>query len=60
LAPRYPVLQIAGNPWPWAAICVYLIATPQGNILINSDFKQDGAIRKASRPRLQIRGHEIV
>jgi metallo-beta-lactamase class B len=45
-----PGFKIAGNLYyvGTADLAVYLIATPQGNILINSDFKQDvPAIRKS-------------
>jgi metallo-beta-lactamase class B len=45
-----PAFQIAGNLYytGTADLAVYLIHTPQGNILINSDFKQDvPAIRKS-------------
>src|SRR5436190_1863780 len=46
----FPGLKIAGNLYyvGTADLAVYLIATPQGNILINSDFKQDvPAIKKS-------------
>src|SRR5215467_14625352 len=45
-----PGFKIAGNLYyvGTADLAVYLISTPQGNILINSDFKQDvPAIRKS-------------
>ena len=45
-----PGFRIAGNLYyvGTADLAVYLIATPQGNILINSDFKEDvPAIRKS-------------
>jgi metallo-beta-lactamase class B len=45
-----PGFKIAGNLYyvGTADLAVYLIATPQGNILINSDFKEDvPAIRKS-------------
>jgi metallo-beta-lactamase class B len=45
-----PGFRIAGNLYyvGTADLAVYLIATPQGNILINSNFKQDvPAIRKS-------------
>ena len=40
---QIPGFKIAGNLYyvGTADLAVYLIATPQGNILINSDFKQD-------------------
>ena len=40
---EFPAFQIAGNLYyvGTADLAVYLIHTPQGNILINSDFKQD-------------------
>lgn len=39
----FPAFKIAGNLYyvGTADLAVYLIATPQGNILINSDYKQD-------------------
>src|SRR5438128_4785548 len=45
-----PGFRIAGNLYyvGTADLAVYLIATPQGNILINGDFKEDvSAIRKS-------------
>src|SRR5215510_8117296 len=45
-----PGFKIAGNLYyvGTADLAVYLIATPQGNILINGDFKEDvPAIRKS-------------
>ena len=45
-----PGFKIAGNLYyvGTADLAVYLIATPQGNILINGNFKQDvPAIRKS-------------
>src|SRR6476646_9811345 len=45
-----PGFKIAGNLYyvGTADLAVYLIATPQGNILINSDFKEDvPTIRKS-------------
>ncbi len=45
-----PPFKIAGNLYyvGTADLAVYLVGTPQGNILINSDFKQDvPAIRKS-------------
>src|SRR5215468_908723 len=45
-----PGFKIAGNLYyvGTADLAVYLITTPQGNILINSDFKQDvPTIRKS-------------
>src|SRR6185436_15096918 len=45
-----PGFRIAGNLYyvGTADLAVYLITTPQGNILINSDFKEDvPAIRKS-------------
>ena len=40
---EFPAFKIAGNLY-WvgtADLAVYLINTPQGNILINSDFPED-------------------
>src|SRR4051794_2305676 len=45
-----PGFKIAGNLYyvGTADLAVYLVATPQGNILINSDFKEDvPAVRKS-------------
>ena len=47
---EFPAFKIAGNLYyvGTADLAVYLIHTPQGNILINSDFKQDvPAIKKS-------------
>ncbi|MGA3238435.1 MAG: subclass B3 metallo-beta-lactamase [Bryobacteraceae bacterium] len=47
---EFPAFKIAGNLYyvGTADLAVYLIHTPQGNILINTDFKQDvPAIRKS-------------
>jgi len=47
---EFSAFKIAGNLYyvGTADLAVYLIATPQGNILINSDFKQDvPAIKKS-------------
>src|SRR5690242_12303764 len=40
---QFPAFKIAGNLYyvGTADLAVYLINTPQGNILINSDFKED-------------------
>jgi metallo-beta-lactamase class B len=40
---QFPAFKIAGNLYyvGTADLAVYLINTPQGNILINTDFKQD-------------------
>ncbi|HLH31041.1 MAG TPA: subclass B3 metallo-beta-lactamase [Terriglobia bacterium] len=46
----FPAFKIAGNLYyvGTADLAVYLIRTPQGNVLINSDFKEDvPAIRKS-------------
>ena len=39
----FPPFKIAGNLYyvGTADLAVYLVNTPQGNILINSDFEQD-------------------
>src|SRR5438094_10543169 len=39
----FPAFKIAGNLYyvGTADLAVYLVNTPQGNILINSDFEQD-------------------
>jgi metallo-beta-lactamase class B len=47
---EFPAFKIAGNLYyvGTADLAVYLIATPQGNILINTDFKQDvPAVKKS-------------
>src|ERR1700722_14814267 len=47
---EFPGFKIAGNLYyvGTAELAVYLINTPQGNILINSDYKQDvPAIKKS-------------
>jgi metallo-beta-lactamase class B len=47
---EFPAFKIAGNLYyvGTADLAVYLINTPQGNILINTDFKQDvPAIKKS-------------
>ena len=47
---EFPAFQIAGNLYyvGTADLAVYLVHTPQGNILINTDFKQDvPAIKKS-------------
>jgi metallo-beta-lactamase class B len=40
---KFPAFKVAGNLYyvGTADLAVYLINTPQGNILINSDFKED-------------------
>src|SRR6266699_368949 len=46
----FPAFKIAGNLYyvGTADLAVYLVNTPQGNILINSDFKEDvPAIKKS-------------
>jgi metallo-beta-lactamase class B len=49
-----PGFKIAGNLYyvGTADLAVYLISTPQGNILINSDFKQDVPLIKKSIEQL--------
>src|SRR6202046_338604 len=47
---EFPAFKIAGNLYyvGTADLAVYLVNTPQGNILINTDFKQDvPAIKKS-------------
>src|SRR2546430_12234419 len=46
----FPAFEIAGNLYyvGTADLAVYLIQTPQGNILINSDFEQDVPMIRAS------------
>src|SRR5436189_3877650 len=47
---EYPAFKIAGNLYyvGTADLAVYLINTPQGNILINSDFPEDVPLIKKS------------
>ncbi len=50
----FPAFKIAGNLY-WvgtADLAVYLINTPQGNILINSDFREDLPLIKKSIQQL--------
>src|ERR1700704_3971087 len=51
---EFPGFKIAGNLYyvGTADLAVYLISTPQGNILINSDFKQDVPLIKKSIEQL--------
>src|SRR5215813_6742669 len=47
---EFPAFKIAGNLY-WvgtADLAVYLINTPQGNILINTDFEEDVPLIKKS------------
>ena len=50
----FPAFKIAGNLYyvGTADLAVYLINTPQGNILINSDFEQDLPLIKKSIEQL--------
>src|SRR5215510_5476163 len=51
---EFPAFKIAGNLY-WvgtADLAVYLINTPQGNILINSDFPEDVPLIKKNIERL--------
>ncbi len=51
---EFPAFKIAGNLY-WvgtADLAVYLINTPQGNILINSDFPEDVPLIKKSIEQL--------
>jgi metallo-beta-lactamase class B len=47
---EFPAFKIAGNLYyvGSADLAVYLIATPQGNILINTDFEEDVPLIKKS------------
>src|SRR5881275_2628567 len=51
---EFPPFKIAGNLYYMgtADLAVYLINTPQGNILINSDFPEDVPLIKKSIGRL--------
>src|SRR6266700_1439398 len=46
----FPAFRIAGNIYyvGTADLAIYLIATPQGDILINSNFEQDVPLMKKS------------
>src|ERR1700726_327021 len=50
----FPAFRVAGNVYyvGTADLAVYLINTPQGNILINTDFKQDIPLIKKSIEQL--------
>jgi metallo-beta-lactamase class B len=50
----FPAFKIAGNLYyvGTADLAVYLVQTPQGNILINSDFEQDVPLIRASIEQL--------
>lgn len=54
---EFPAFQIAGNLYyvGTADLAVYLIHTPEGNILINSDFRQDLPLIKKSIESLGFR-----
>jgi metallo-beta-lactamase class B len=51
---EFPAFKIAGNIYyvGTADLAVYLINTPQGNILINTDFKQDVPLIRKSIEQL--------
>src|SRR3981189_674847 len=53
----FPAFKIAGNLYyvGTADLAVYLIQTPEGNILINSDFEQDVPTIRASIEKLGFR-----
>jgi metallo-beta-lactamase class B len=53
----FPPFKIAGNLYyvGTADLAVYLIATPQGNILINSDFEEDAPTIRAAIEKLGFR-----
>jgi metallo-beta-lactamase class B len=54
---EFPAFKIAGNLYyvGTADLAVYLVNTPQGNILINSDFKQDLPVVKKSIQQLGLK-----
>src|SRR2546426_6372151 len=54
---QLPAFKIGGNLYyvGTADLAVYLIHTPQGNILINSDFEQDVPMIRASIEKLGFR-----
>jgi metallo-beta-lactamase class B len=51
---EFPAFQISGNLYyvGTADLAVYLVHTPRGNVLINSDFKQDLPLIKKSIEQL--------
>ena len=51
---EFPAFKVAGNLYYVGTgdLAVYLINTPQGNILINSDFKQDVPVIRKSVEKL--------
>src|SRR5277367_3524921 len=51
---QFPGFKVAGNLYyvGTADLAVYLVNTPQGNILINTDFKQDVPTIKKSIEQL--------
>src|ERR1700720_3676333 len=51
---EFPAFKIAGNVYydGTADLAVYLVNTPQGNILINSDFEQDVPLIRSSIEQL--------
>src|SRR6476620_4114749 len=51
---EFPAFKIAGNVYyvGTADLAIYLINTPQGNILINSNFEQDVPLMKKSIAQL--------
>jgi metallo-beta-lactamase class B len=58
---EFPAFKIAGNIYyvGTADLAVYLIATPQGHILINTDFKQDVPLIKKSIEQLGFKYADI-
>src|ERR1700691_4593774 len=54
---EFPAFKVAGNLYyvGTADLAVYLINTPQGNILINSDFVEDVPLIKKSIERLDFK-----
>jgi metallo-beta-lactamase class B len=51
---EFPAFKVAGNLYyvGTADLAVYLVATPQGNILINTDFEEDVPLIKKSIEQL--------
>src|SRR5215470_12502957 len=56
----FPPFKIAGNLYyvGTADLAVYLVRTPQGNILINSDFQEDVPAIRASIEKLGFKYNE--
>src|SRR5262249_33452897 len=58
---EFPAFKIAGNLYyvGTADLAVYLVNTPQGNILINSDYEQDVPLIRKSVESLGLKWDDI-